>query len=159
MCLELSQIISLPVIVGSVLGGTGVISWVLTYWQLHEEKNARARGYIMDLVITPEFRQFLYAISSLHSTLRKLRTRDELMEHLETVASQSTDIRERMNDLARSGVFFFIPEKLEQRLVGVLDSLTAPTELVKGQTPDPKKSAKKLAELSGELKKILGLPK
>lgn len=135
-----------------------MVSYVLTWWQFREAKKARARQYFNDLVLTQDFRQFLGALFKLHSTLRTLKTRDDLLNNLKTVAQQKESLRNLVTKLSDEGTFFFTPETIEIKLQKVTDMISDRiNKIAKGEEADFDSSAKELALIAFELKKTLGI--
>ncbi len=141
-----------------LLGGTGLVSYFLTWWQFHEIKKVRARRYFNNLVMTENFRHFLGQLVKLHSTLRNVKTPKDLLDYAMILAEQTRAIQKMLGKLSDEGTFFFIPENIETRLVKVSETLAAVTNnAVKGEETDTEASAKELAMLALDLKKALGI--
>ena len=78
MTIDLVQIFTL------VVGGSGIVGWLLTYLQLSEQRKEEARAHLRQIVLTPEFFHFLGTLDFVTLRLDSLKKSKDFAEFKET---------------------------------------------------------------------------
>jgi len=177
--IDYSQLILLASL---VLGSSGIVGWILTYIQLRRETKERALQQFRELVLTPDFLEYLgllrraVEVTAKGESLARDReqilkdeslTAEEIARRVEesdnirgySVAQFSDEINraridytEALRKIKRTGALFLLSDKIENEISECTSSFAAANE------PDEYLAVVGQVEtIFADLKKILGL--
>jgi hypothetical protein len=169
-------------LIGIVLGSSGIVGWILTYLQLRREKTERALRQFREFVLTPDFLEFLGVLRHMADLSAKsevlLRAEQEILSNkslteedrirqineledetghsLSDITEQRRQMRvqftEKGNKIKETSAFFLLPDKIEDEINDCLLSLAAANE------PEEYRTAiSKVEKVFSDIKSILGL--
>jgi hypothetical protein len=169
-------------LISIVLGSSGIVGWILTYMQLRRETRQRALQQFRELVLTPDFLQFLgllhiaavasanvlsYVTASEQILTNTALTAEDRFRRLKELEDESkylvTEMRRatrrvtkdfpRINEkVIRTGVLFLMPDKIEKEIAECMRLFVAAKEPNEHQVVTDR-----LQAIFVEIKRILGL--
>jgi hypothetical protein len=157
----------------SLVGGSGLAGWILTYVQLRHQRLVEARHLFRDIVLTKDMLELLavdYDLIALQKgTLEfgegkrpiyvrilggskgkriEIRTEKQLIELTEKVCVRANTLADQV---AKSGLTMLLPERLRKQAENVRRAMEYPRA-----PSDTQKARQELDKLGRELKKVLG---
>lgn len=158
-------------LLGYILGGSGISAWIMTYWQLREQRRQQAQQYLRELIITPDFIKLLASYDRFYKLseevekfdrtgsatilkeekIIKVKNHKELINELDNIATEHLRL---VNKISLRGLFLLLPDKLNMRFGKLADVLIYPE---KDMTKFLDQFKHEIIELGHEIKKILGI--
>jgi hypothetical protein len=147
-----------PSIVSIAFGSSGIVAWLLTYWQVKEERKNRAREHFRQIVLTPDFMDYLGLLVSLLRTVGMIKNEDDLKEHIDELKNLRTEF---LKKVVSGGTMFFLSSQLLMRIVKLSELLQHVTDRLLARDFSAVSSVDAVAVpeitgISSELKRLLG---
>ncbi len=153
-----------PLILTAAFGGSGVAAWVITYYQIAEQRRQRAQENFSRFVITPSFLRFMGLIIDLSGIFESIHNQQDIIKHGPQIRELLLKADDERAKLTSTGLPILSPPKFLAQFLIVEDLLLTMGGLtLKSSFEDIQQTIKtfdvEVTKLSDRLRSVLGFSK
>jgi hypothetical protein len=98
-------------LVGAAFGSSGIVAWMITYYQIKEGRRQRAQENFSHFVITPSFLHFMGLLSELSSIFGSIHNQQDLKKFLPQINNLLPKITDERAKMILGGLPILYPPK------------------------------------------------